>query len=188
MAAAVQAFLDAAGMPRGGDLQRTPERVAQAWRDDFLDGYRASPDAALGALHRAPGSNLVCATGIDFHSSCPHHLLPYRGLAHLAYLPGTGVVGFSRLARLVDALAHRLVLQETLARQIAEALNRGARALGAACVLEAEQACLSCRGEARARAVTRTEAYVGRFSRSAELRGRFAAAISAHRTGGTHGR
>jgi GTP cyclohydrolase I len=188
MAAAVQEFLDAAGLPRGGELLRTPERVAQAWREDFLDGYRVTPEVALGALHPAPGSDLVCATGIDFHSSCPHHLLPYRGLAHVAYLPGPGVVGFSRLAQLVDVLAHRLVLQETLARQIAETLNRGARAFGAACQLQAEQSCLSCRGENRAHAVTTTEAYVGRFTRSAELRGRFAAAISASRAGGAHGR
>jgi len=188
MVGAVREFLAAAGLPLEGELARTPERVAQAWREDFLDGYRASPEAALGPLHRAPGSDLVCATGIDFHSSCPHHLLPYRGLAHLAYLPGPGVVGFSRLARMVDALAHRLVLQETLARQIAETLQHGARALGAACVLEAEQACLSCRGEARARAATRTEAYAGRFARSAELRGRFAAAIASSRGGLPRGR
>jgi GTP cyclohydrolase I len=188
MATAVRQFLDAAGIPLRGELRRTPARVAQVWQQDFLDGYRGSPADALGELYAAPGSDLVCATGLDFHSSCPHHLLPYRGLAHLAYLPGPGVVGFSRLAKLVDVLAHRLVIQEVLAREIAEALQGGARALGAGCVLEAEQACLSCRGEARSRAVTTAEAYVGRFSRSAELRQRFAAAIEAGRGGVSRGR
>jgi GTP cyclohydrolase I len=196
MAAAVRAFLDAAALPPDAELRRTPERVAQAWRDDFLDGYRASPEQALGALHKAPGSDLVCATSIDFHSSCPHHLLPYRGVAHLAYLPGAGVVGFSRLTRLVDVLAHRLVLQETLARQIAEILWRGAQARGAACILQAEQACLNCRGAGSAHALTVTEAYVGQFAGSRELKARFAraisssflAAISSSKTGGTGAR
>src|SRR6202041_2312579 len=121
----------------------TPERVAQAWASDFLDGYACDPASALGELHPAPRAGLVCVTGLDFHSTCPHHLLPYRGLAHLAYLPAEGggakVAGFSNLARLVDILAHRLVLQETLAEQIAVALQQGTGGRGAGCVLEAEQ-------------------------------------------------
>ena len=180
MAAAVRSFLRAAGRPLTGELVGTPERVAEAWAQDFLDGYALSTEKALGPLIPiGPTGGLVCVTGIDFHASCPHHLLPYRGLAHVAYLPSQGVVGFSRLGRLVDALAHRLVLQEALAAEIASELARGTRARGAACVLEAEQACLSCRGIHRRRGRAHAEAFVGEFARSAELRGRFARAISA---------
>jgi len=137
---------------RRADVRGTPRRVAEAFRDDLLDGYRQDPGEILSAAMPAGGDDLVAVTGIDFHSVCPHHLLPSRGLAHLAYVPGGRVVGFGQLARLVDALAHRLVLQEDLARHVVEALQVHLGARGAACVLEAEQMCLSVRGEKRARA------------------------------------
>lgn len=184
MARAVRAFLGAAGLPLTGELVGTPGRVAEAWAHDFLDGYRSSPAEALGPLLPVSDAGLVCVTGLDFHSTCPHHLLPYRGLAHLAYLPGRGVVGFSRLGRLVDVLAHRLVLQETLARQIAEALAAGTGALGTGCVLEAEQACVTCRGGPRSRARTASEAFVGRLARRPELRASFQRSIAAGSRGG----
>ncbi|HET8734040.1 MAG TPA: GTP cyclohydrolase I [Anaeromyxobacteraceae bacterium] len=138
---AVADFLDALALPpevrRGPDLAGTPARVAEAWREDLLDGYGRDPAAILAETMPASGRDLVAVTAIDFHSVCPHHLLPSRGLAHLAYVPGGRVVGFGQLARLVDALAHRLVLQEDLARQVVEALMTHLGARGAACVLEA---------------------------------------------------
>jgi GTP cyclohydrolase I len=159
VARATTAFLDALGLPAevraGPDLAATPARVAEAWQEDLLDGYRHDPAAILRDGMPASGRDLVAVTGIDFHSVCPHHLLPSRGLAHLAYLPGERVVGFGQLARLVDALAHRLVLQEDLARQLAEALMRHTGARGAACLLEAEQMRLGARRAApRSRAHT----------------------------------
>ena len=90
--------------------------------EDLLDGYRIAPAEVLAEAIETPSRDLVAVTGIDFHSVCPHHLLPSRGVAHVAYLPGGRVVGFGQLARLVDCLAHRLVLQEDLARTVAEAL------------------------------------------------------------------
>jgi GTP cyclohydrolase I len=179
MARAVRSFLDAAGLRLTGELVGTPGRVAEAWTNDFLDGYRSSPAEALGPLLPASGAGLVCVTGLDFHSSCPHHLLPYRGLAHVAYLPAGSVVGFSRLGRLVDVLGHRLVLQEVLARQIAEALRDGTGALGAGCVLETEQACVTCRGKPRSRARIYSEAFVGQLARRPELRESFHRSIAA---------
>ncbi|MHB8420137.1 MAG: GTP cyclohydrolase I [Myxococcales bacterium] len=171
-------FLGAAGLRLEGELRQTPERVAEAWVRDFLDGYGTPAEEALGPLLPAVGAGLVCVTGLDFHSTCPHHLLPYRGLAHVAYLPAAGVVGFSRLGKLVDALAHRLLLQEVLAREIAEALCRGTSALGAGCVLETEQSCLTCRGRARSRARTTSEAFVGALRDRAELRESFRRAVA----------
>jgi GTP cyclohydrolase I len=174
MARAIAQFLRAAGLTLEGELRRTPERVAEVWADELLDGYRIDRRAVLGEMHPSPQAGLVCVTGIEFQSACPHHLLPYRGLCHLGYLPRQGelarVAGFSRLAALVDALAHRLVLQETLAQEIAVALRDGTNALGAGCILNAEQACLSCRDGRKARARTQTSAFVGVFADRSELR------------------
>ena len=185
---AVAEFLDALGLPaeaRGApDLEGTPQRVAEAWREDLLDGYRRDPAEILREAMPAAGRDLVAVTGIDLHSVCPHHLLPSRGLAHVAYVPGGRVVGFGQLARLVDALAHRLVLQEELARQVVEALQRHLGARGAACVLEAEQMCLSVRGERRPRARAHAQAFGGVLARDGALQRRFLAAVARAGRGG----
>jgi GTP cyclohydrolase I len=180
---AAAGFLEALGLPDevrlGPDLRGTPARVAEAWREDLLDGYRRDPAVILGETMPSTGRGLVAVTAIDFHSVCPHHLLPSRGLAHLAYLPGGRVVGFGQLARLVDALAHRLVLQEDLARHLVEALMLHLGARGAACVLEAEQMCLSVRGEKRARARAHTQCFAGALEEDGALQRRFLAAVAA---------
>lgn len=181
-AEAVARFLDALGLPpsvRGAtDLEQTPRRVAEAWLDDLLDGYGRDPAEILGGAIPGAGRGLVTVTGIDFHSVCPHHLLPSRGVAHVAYLPGGRVVGFGQIVRLVDALAHRLVLEEDLARQIADALVEHVGARGAACVLEAEQLCMIVRGEKRAGARAHAEAYAGSLARDGAARRRFEAIVA----------
>jgi GTP cyclohydrolase I len=188
----VEGFLDALDLPpevrRGGDLEKTPERVAEAWSRDLLDGYRHDPAEILGESMPSVGSGLVAVTGIDFHSVCPHHLLPSRGLAHVAYVPGGRVVGFGQLARLVDALAHRLVLEEDLARQVAEALMVHLGARGAACVLEAEQMCLSVRGERRPRARAHAQSFAGTLVEDGPLARRFLAAVARGTPGPAPGR
>ena len=182
LARSVTRFLDALGLPpavrRGADLEQTPERVAEAWSNELLDGYRQDPAEILREAMPSTGRELVAVTGIDFHSVCPHHLLPSRGLAHVAYVPGGRVVGFGQLARLVDALAHRLVLEEDLARQVAEALMVHAGARGAACVLEAEQMCLSVRGERRPRARAHAQCFTGVMAEDGALARRFLAAVA----------
>jgi GTP cyclohydrolase I len=174
MAAAIGDFLRAAGLPLSGDLGATPRRVASLWADELLDGYAIDPRAVLGSLHPSPNAGAICVTGVEFQSACPHHLLPYRGLCHLGYLPRGGVnarvAGFSRLAALVDALSHRLVLQEALCADIAAALLAATGARSAGCILEAEQACLSCRDGRKARARTQTSAYLGEPVARSELR------------------
>jgi GTP cyclohydrolase I len=187
LARSVAGFLDAlqlpAGVRRGADLEKTPERVAEAWTRDLLDGYRRDPAEILRETMPSTGRELVAVTGIDFHSICPHHLLPSRGLAHVAYVPGGRVVGFGQLAQLVDALAHRLVLEEDLARQVAEALMVHAGARGAACVLEAEQMCLSVRGERRPRARAHAQCFAGVLREDGPLARRFLAAVARGRPG-----
>ncbi len=177
MERAVAAFLEAAGLDASSDpnLAQTPRRVAESWVSDFLDGYRTTPEEALGERYPVPkGSSgdgsLVVVADLRYHSMCPHHLLPYQGRAHLAYVPAGAVVGFGRLAALLDCFAHRLILQETLAREVARAMVRVLGSPGAACVLEAEQACLRLRGGTRCDAVTHAEAYEGTLRQDRQLR------------------
>jgi GTP cyclohydrolase IA len=174
---AVSRFLDALQLPpavRGAaDLAETPQRVAEAWLADLVDGYGKDPADILADAIPSRSRDLVAVTGIDYHSVCPHHLLPSRGVAHVAYVPGGKVVGFGQIVRLVDALGHRLVLQEELARGIVDAfvLHLGAR--GAACVLDAEQLCMTVRGEKRARTRAHAEAYSGTLSKDGAVLRRF---------------
>jgi GTP cyclohydrolase I len=179
---AIERFLDALGLPeevrRSEDLAGTPERVAEAWLEDLVDGYQVSPREVLAESAPGASRDLVAVTGIAYHSMCPHHLLPSRGVAHVAYLPGGRLVGFGQLVRLVDALAHRLVLQEVLARQIVDALVVHLGARGAGCVLDAEHLCLTVRGTRRASARAHAEAYAGTLAREGAARRRFLAAIA----------
>ena len=185
MAAAMQEFLRAAGLPlEDPNLVGTPQRVAEAWLDEFLDGYACTPEEALGETFPAPpGSSgeLVVVTDLRFHSRCPHHLLPLEGRAHVAYMPTKRVVGFGRLSALVDCFAHRLILQEDLARQVASSLARVLGSPATACIIEAEQACLRLRGDKQRDARTHAEAYEGRLRKDVHLRRELWARLEARR-------
>lgn len=176
MKKAVHAFLVAAGLDPTGDanLAQTPERVSEAWSSEFLDGYQRTAAEALGELYPAPpgssGEELVVVTGLRFRSTCPHHLLPVEGRAHIAYVPRKFVVGFGRLSALVQVYAHRLILQEDLAREVALALAQVLKSPGTACLIEARQACLRLRGDEQDDAITHSEAYEGVLRRDKELR------------------
>lgn len=179
MAQAVYDFLLGAGLDPTADpeLEDTPARVTQAWIEDFLDGYRADAKKILASLHPTTSREMVVAAGIDFHSMCPHHLLPYRGVAHVAYVPKNGVVGFGALVKLVDACTHRLVLQEQAADDVADALMKQLGARGAACVLDAEQGCMTMRGEKRRGARTTARALRGTIARDKSLQAALEGAI-----------
>jgi GTP cyclohydrolase IA len=174
MRRAVKDFLVAAGMKLSDpNLTQTPARVTEAWADEFLDGYGQSAAQVLGErfpVTKASQRELVVVTGLHFRSMCPHHLLPYSGRATVAYLPGKSVVGFGKLASLVDLFAHRLILQEELARLVALALKTHLKSPATACVLEAEQTCLRLRGGHQHHAVTHAEAYEGTLRRDSALR------------------
>jgi GTP cyclohydrolase I len=182
MRQAVDAFLRAAGLDPEShrDLAQTAELVTRAWADEFLDGYRTRPAEVLAEripVAQARHDELVVLANITFQSVCPHHLLPYGGVAHVAYVPGRHVVGFGQIVRLLDCLGHRLVLQEDLARQVADAMHADLGARGAAVLLEAEQTCLTLRGGRRAGAKATAEAYAGSMGSDPDLRQRFYAAI-----------
>jgi GTP cyclohydrolase I len=165
MERAIGDFLRAAGLdPADPNLAQTPQRVTQAWAEEFLAGYGRTAKAALGErfpISQPSDRELVVVTNLHFRSMCPHHLLPYSGRAHVAYVPGSAVVGFGRLAALIDTFSQRLVLQEELARQVARALVQELGSQGAACMLQAEQTCLRLRGGQQHDAVTHAEAYEG---------------------------
>lgn len=158
----------------------TPLRTATMWLDDLLDGYEWDPAGILaGGSPALPGSSLVIVRDLYFHSVCPHHLLPFHGLAHVAYLPGDRIIGFSNVSRLVNCFAHRLTLQEEIGSSVAEALVEHLGARGAACMLDAEQLCMVVRGVRQAGSRAITTAYAGAFTEDHALRLEFLTAIGA---------
>ncbi len=152
------------------DQRRTPDRVANAWAREILAGYGADPERILSTSFASRETGMVAVTSIPFVSVCVHHLLPFHGLAHVAYVPGGRLVGLSKLARAIDALSRRLQLQERLTRQIVEALTRSLHPAGVACSLEAEHLCMTVRGARKRGARVVTSAYAGVFTRRSSLR------------------
>jgi GTP cyclohydrolase I len=174
---AVRALLRALGRDPGDpELSGTPATVARAWRERLLDGYGKNAADALGRGYAVAvtAQDLVVVRGLEVHGVCPHHLMVWRGTAAIGYLPQGRVVGFSRLGRLLDALAHRLVLQEAVARDAAHALVQHLGAAGAACWIDAEHLCMTVAGEGAQHARAAVEAFAGRFLEDAGLRERFA--------------
>jgi GTP cyclohydrolase I len=174
MRAAIRDFLRAGGLKiEGTELEKTPARVATAWAESFFDGYQADPAALFEETYPVPAGrpkSAVLLKSIPFHGLCPHHLLPFYGRAHLAYIPGRKIASLSSLARLVDVYAHRLEIQETVTRQIAEALTKHLGAGGAAVALETDQLCVTMRHPDRRGTRTVTQHFTGAYARKSELR------------------
>ncbi|HMM54414.1 MAG TPA: GTP cyclohydrolase I FolE [Candidatus Desulfobacillus sp.] len=171
---AVTGLLAACGIaPDARHMGRTAERVRALWQKRLLGGYDMDPAEALGEGFEDARRDLVVVRGIAVHGVCPHHLVPFRGVAHVAYLPGGRLHGFGRIARMVDAIGHRFTYQEWMTRDIAEALVAHGRAAGAACVIEAEQLCLLLGEDRRGDERVVTQAFVGDFEQSAQLRAEF---------------
>ena len=171
MAQAIEAFLQAAGFDTAAEahLQRSGERVADAWVRDLLEGYAMDPSEALGEPFEEDASDLVLVKDIEFFSSCPHHLMPYQGRAHIAYVPDGLAVGFSGLVRLLDCVAHRLTLQEWLTRDVTSTLMRELKPQGAACIIEATPMCVFARGVRRPCKIASTS-FQGVFNTDSALR------------------
>lgn len=149
--------------PERDGLKKTPHRVAKALRD-LTSGYREDPMEILrSALFDVDHSEIVLVRDIDFSSLCEHHMLPFLGKAHVAYLPRGKVVGLSKLARVVDTFARRLQVQERMTTQIARALQEALDPAGVAVVIEATHMCMAMRGVKKPHAVTVTSAMLGEF-------------------------
>ena len=150
-------------------LASTPQRVAQAYQD-FFAGLDQDPLAHLAdtvELKDGERGELVLLRDIEFRSICEHHLLPFLGVAHLAYVPRNRVVGLGKLPRVVETLASRPQLQERLTEEIADTLEKGLDALGVVVVLDAVHGCVSARGVRQAKSSTVTMATRGSLSEAA---------------------
>ncbi len=175
---AVTALLRACGIaPDVAHMGRTAERVRTLWQRRLLGGYDLDPAEALGEGFEDSRSDMVVVRGIAVHGVCPHHLVPFRGVAHVAYLPGGRLHGFGRIARMVDAIGHRFTYQEWMTRDIAEAMVLHGKAAGGACVIEAEQLCLLLGEDRRGDERVVTQAFTGAFECSDQLRSEFLRAI-----------
>ena len=158
-------------------LLRTPQRVERSLRF-LMSGYDADVNAVVnGALFRAEGAEMVVVKEIEFYSLCEHHMLPFFGKVHLAYVPNQTILGLSKFARLVDIFARRMQVQERLTAQLADALEEVLEPKGVAVVSEASHLCMMMRGVEKQGALTRTSVMRGAFKEDAELRREFLAAL-----------
>ena len=154
-------------------LQRTPDRAARAL--EFLtQGYRQNLDEIVnGAVFESSASEIILVKDIELYSLCEHHLLPFIGRAHVAYLPNGKVIGLSKVARIVDVFARRLQIQENLTTQIAESLMNCLQPSGVAVVVEAKHLCMMMRGVEKQNSVMKTSCLLGTFKDDARTRSEF---------------
>ena len=147
-------------------LQRTPERVGEAFQY-LTKGYKEDPDAIMrSALFEDDYRHMVVVKDIDFYSLCEHHLLPFFGKVHIAYIPnGKRVTGLSKIARVVDVYARRLQIQERMTTQIKDCIQRTLDPLGVMVVVEAEHLCMKMRGTEKQNSITTTSDFTGAFTR-----------------------
>jgi GTP cyclohydrolase IA len=169
--------------PAREGLIRTPKRVEKALR--FLtSGYEADIDDVLnGALFTVDYSEMVIVRDIDFYSLCEHHLLPFFGRCHVAYIPDGRVIGLSKIPRLVEIFARRLQLQERMTNQIAETIRTKINPLGVAVVCEGTHLCMAMRGVEKQNSYTITSAMLGAFRDNARTRMEFLELLKHRGTG-----
>lgn len=151
--------------PQREGLIKTPQRVGEAMQ--FLtQGYQQDPEAILrAALFEEDYRQMVVVKDISFYSLCEHHLLPFFGKAHVAYIPNGRITGLSKVARVVDVFARRLQVQERMTTQIKECIQNTLNPLGVMVVIEAEHLCMQMRGVQKQHAITTTSDFTGAFNR-----------------------
>jgi GTP cyclohydrolase I len=159
--------------PQREGLIKTPGRAARAF--EFLTaGYRQSLDDLINqAVFESEASEIVLVKDIELYSMCEHHLLPFIGKAHVAYIPNGRVIGLSKMARVVDMFARRLQIQENLTMQIADALMQSLRPRGVGVVIEAKHLCMMMRGVEKQNSVMTTSCLLGVFKEDARTRSEF---------------
>jgi GTP cyclohydrolase I len=163
--------------PNREGLDKTPERVAKAMQF-MMQGYELDAHAILdSAKFHEPMSEMIIVKDIEIYSLCEHHMLPFYGKAHVAYIPNGWITGLSKIARVVDVFARRLQVQERLTTQILHAIRDSLQPLGAAVVIEASHLCMMMRGVQKQNSVTTTSAFYGEFQKN-ETRSEFIKLIS----------
>jgi GTP cyclohydrolase I len=162
-------------------LARTPHRVAKSLRE-LTSGYHVDIDRLINdALFDVPYSEMVVVKDIDFYSLCEHHMLPFFGKAHVAYIPDGKVIGLSKIPRIVEVFSHRLQVQERLTSQIAEVIETKIKPLGVAVVMEARHLCMEMRGAQSKNSPTVTSAMLGAFRKDPRTRDEFLVFINGSR-------
>ena len=168
-----QILLNVGEDPERDGLQRTPHRVAKMW-GEVLSGYDTDPVALVnGALFDVAYDEMVVVKEIEFHSMCEHHMLPFFGRVHVAYLPGEKVIGLSKIPRIVDMFARRLQVQERMTNEIAAMLEQMLQPRGVAVVVEGSHMCGIMRGVEKEHPRMVTTAMLGKFKNDRELRNEF---------------
>ena len=159
--------------PSREGLQRTPERVARMYKE-LTAGYDVDPQKLInGALFDVDYSEMVVVKEIEFYSLCEHHLLPFFGWAHVAYIPGDKVIGLSKIPRIVEMFARRLQVQERMTQQIAALLDETLQPLGVGVVIHGQHMCSMMRGVKKAQASMVTSALLGSFKNNPQTRAEF---------------
>ncbi|MBM4270271.1 MAG: GTP cyclohydrolase I FolE [Deltaproteobacteria bacterium] len=159
--------------PEREGLVKTPQRCTRAYAE-MTRGYHEDPEAIInGALFTEEYSEMIIMKDIDFFSMCEHHMLPFFGKTHIAYLPKGKIVGISKLARIVDVFARRLQVQERMTTQVAQLLMEKLRPEGVAVVVEAEHLCMRMRGVEKQNSYVVTSAMFGVFREKQETRDEF---------------
>ncbi|MFQ6099495.1 MAG: GTP cyclohydrolase I FolE [Armatimonadota bacterium] len=165
--------------PERPGLLKTPARAAEALRF-MTQGYRVDPEQVLAdAVFEEPYDEMVLVKNIEFYSLCEHHILPFFGKAHVAYIPDGRLVGLSKIPRLVDVYARRLQVQERMTHQIAHALERVLRPLGVAVVVDAQHMCMMIRGVQKEDSRAVTSCVLGCFREEHEARDEFLSLVRA---------
>jgi GTP cyclohydrolase I len=181
MEGAVRQILEAIGEdPERQGLQRTPLRVAKAYAE-LTSGYHVDSEALINdAVFDVDYDEMVLVKDIDFYSMCEHHMLPFYGKAHVAYIPNGKVIGLSKIPRIVEMFARRLQVQERMTQQIADFLQETLGAQGVAVVVEGQHMCAAMRGVKKANARMTTSAMLGSFKHSPQTRGEFLDHVGRH--------
>ena len=165
--------------PNREGLIKTPHRVAKAMQY-ITHGYNLDPKSIIqSAIFNENHSEMIIVKDIELFSMCEHHMLPFYGKAHVAYIPNGKITGLSKIARVVDAYARRLQVQERLTTQIRDCIQEALEPLGVAVVIEAKHMCMMMRGVQKQNSVTTTSSFTGEFEKQA-TRSEFVKLISAH--------
>jgi len=173
IAAHVRSILELLGEnPERPGLLDTPNRVAKMF-EEMLSGMNVAAENVLNTTFEETSEGPVVVSNITFYSLCEHHMVPFFGAAHVAYLPGTHIVGLSKIARLVDAVSHRLQVQERMTQQIVDGLDRVLQPKGVIVLLEAEHTCMCARGVRKPGSATTTLASAGEYRDNFALRQEF---------------
>jgi GTP cyclohydrolase I len=185
IARGVKLILEGVGEePDRPGLKDTPQRVARMF-SEILGGIKENPAEQLRAIQSEKHDEMVLIKNIPLYSMCEHHLLPFAGVAHVAYIPKAGrIVGLSKIARVVDVLCRRLQIQERLTKQIADLIMEHLKPLGVMVVIEAEHMCMSMRGAKKPKSFTITSALRGSFRTKSATRSEAMTLIKGGMSGG----